>query len=49
MSRYKITQKIPFNYIKLLDIGHIYLLIRQKRGHNVNDRLKELLSSPVSF
>jgi len=29
------------------DIEHIYLLIRPKRGHNINDRLKELLSSPL--
>jgi fatty acyl-CoA reductase len=31
------------------DFEHIYLLVRQKRGHNPNDRLKELLSGPVSF
>ncbi|CAF1275718.1 unnamed protein product [Rotaria sordida] len=29
------------------DIEHIYLLIRPKRGRNVNDRLKELLESPL--
>lgn len=34
--------------IKHLDIEHIYLLVRPKRGHDVNDRVKELLASPVS-
>jgi fatty acyl-CoA reductase len=29
------------------DIEHIYLLVRPKRGHNVNDRMKELLASPL--
>lgn len=40
-----------FNSIQFfhLDIEHIYLLIRPKRGQNVNERLKELLASPVSF
>lgn len=31
------------------DIENIYLLVRPKRGHNVNDRIKELFSSPVRF
>lgn len=30
-----------------LDIEHIYLLVRPKRGQGIEDRLKELLSSPV--
>lgn len=35
--------------IRNLDIDHIYLLVRPKRGHHVNDRVKELLASPVSY
>ena len=30
-----------------LDIEHIYLLVRPKRGHGIADRLKELLNSQV--
>ncbi|CAF3106445.1 unnamed protein product [Rotaria sp. Silwood2] len=29
------------------DFEHIYLLVRPKRGRNVNDRLKELFESPL--
>ncbi len=39
---------LPENFSKL-DLEHLYLLIRPKRGHGVNDRLKELLLSPVRF
>ncbi|CAF1161824.1 unnamed protein product [Adineta ricciae] len=29
------------------DVEHIYLLVRPKRGHAVNDRLKDLFTSPL--
>ena len=36
-----------FSSMICLDIEHLYLLVRPKRGQGVVDRLKELLSSPV--
>jgi len=50
MSRLKnLKYYFDFDSIFNLDIEHIYLLVRSKRGHNANDRLKELLTSPVRF
>jgi len=38
-----------FDHICYLDVGYIYILVRPKRGHNVQDRVKELLAGPVSL